>query len=111
MPWDGFDPRWYGDVLFSPMGNSIVYVTVPRHPDFEPDRMSGSVLSGEGSGGGTCDMTRRVGGWHPHRGTRGVEFPEGIEDQGYGLVTHFKMPGEVRVQLYEPRYVKGHTSS
>ena len=38
---------------------------------------------------------------------RGVEFTDGIEDHGYGLVTHFKMPGEIRVQLYQPRYVKG----
>jgi catechol 2,3-dioxygenase-like lactoylglutathione lyase family enzyme len=35
---------------------------------------------------------------------KGVEFTCGIEDQGYGLVTHFKMPGEVVVQLYQPRY-------
>ena len=38
---------------------------------------------------------------------RGVEFTGGIEDQGFGLVTHFSMPGDVRVQLYEPRYSKG----
>jgi hypothetical protein len=37
---------------------------------------------------------------------QGVEFTMDIEDHGYGLVTHFKMPGEVTVQLYEPRYVK-----
>ena len=37
---------------------------------------------------------------------RGVEFTEGISDQGYGLVTHFKMPGGVVVQLYQPRYQK-----
>ena len=36
---------------------------------------------------------------------RGVEFTSGVEDHGYGLVTHFKMPGEVTVQrLYQPRY-------
>ena len=38
---------------------------------------------------------------------RGVEFTDSITDQGFGLVTHFKMPGEVVVQLYEPRYSKG----
>jgi catechol 2,3-dioxygenase-like lactoylglutathione lyase family enzyme len=38
--------------------------------------------------------------------SRGVEFVDGIADHGYGLVTHFKMPGEVEVQLYEPRYMK-----
>src|SRR2546421_11896989 len=26
--------------------------------------------------------------------TRGVEFIDGIEDHGYGLVTHFKVPGD-----------------
>lgn len=38
--------------------------------------------------------------------SRGVEFTDPISDQGYGLVTHFKMPGDINVQLYEPRYVK-----
>jgi catechol 2,3-dioxygenase-like lactoylglutathione lyase family enzyme len=37
---------------------------------------------------------------------RGVEFTDGISDQGYGLVTHFKMPGGVVVQLYQPLYRK-----
>ena len=35
---------------------------------------------------------------------RGVEFTSGVEDHGYGLVTHFKMPGDFSVQLYQPRY-------
>jgi hypothetical protein len=39
--------------------------------------------------------------------SRGVEFTGGITDQGFGLVTHFVMPGEITVQLYEPRYTKG----
>jgi len=38
--------------------------------------------------------------------SRGVEFISGISDHGYGLVTHFKMPGGVEVQLYQPRYPK-----
>jgi catechol 2,3-dioxygenase-like lactoylglutathione lyase family enzyme len=37
---------------------------------------------------------------------RGVEFTGGIEDRGYGLVTHFLMPGDMKVQLYQPRYAK-----
>lgn len=37
---------------------------------------------------------------------RGVEFVGGIEDRGYGLVTHFRMPGGVTVQLYQPLYEK-----
>ena len=37
---------------------------------------------------------------------RGVEFTQDVEDQGYGLVTHFKVPGGFKVQLYQPRYSK-----
>jgi predicted enzyme related to lactoylglutathione lyase len=37
---------------------------------------------------------------------RGVEFVGDVADHGYGLVTHFKMPGGVEVQLYQPRYRK-----
>lgn len=37
---------------------------------------------------------------------RGVEFTDEITDVGYGLATHFKMPGEIEVQLYQPRYSK-----
>ena len=37
---------------------------------------------------------------------RGVEFTQGIEDHGYGLVTFFKVPGDFAVQLYQPKYTK-----
>ena len=37
---------------------------------------------------------------------RGVEFIGEISDEGYGLVTHFKMPGGVEAQLYQPHYSK-----
>ena len=37
---------------------------------------------------------------------RGIEFVDAISDQGYGLVTHMKLPGEVVVQLYQPHYTK-----
>jgi catechol 2,3-dioxygenase-like lactoylglutathione lyase family enzyme len=35
---------------------------------------------------------------------RGVEFTQGIEDRGYGLVTYFRVPGGFAVQLYQPGY-------
>ncbi|MEC7520902.1 MAG: VOC family protein [Myxococcota bacterium] len=35
---------------------------------------------------------------------RGVEFDDEIQDQGYGLVIHFRMPGNVRVELFQKRY-------
>jgi predicted enzyme related to lactoylglutathione lyase len=37
---------------------------------------------------------------------RGVEFLDDVADRGYGLVTHFKMPGGVEVELYQPKYKK-----
>jgi catechol 2,3-dioxygenase-like lactoylglutathione lyase family enzyme len=42
---------------------------------------------------------------------RGVEFTDPVADQGYGLVTHFKMPGDLVVQLYQPRYVRNPSQS
>jgi len=38
---------------------------------------------------------------------RGVEFIGDIKNEGFGLVTRFKMPGDVRVPLYQPLYEKG----
>lgn len=37
---------------------------------------------------------------------RGVEFASPIEDHGYGLVTYFLAPGNLRIQLYQPKYRK-----
>jgi catechol 2,3-dioxygenase-like lactoylglutathione lyase family enzyme len=37
---------------------------------------------------------------------RGVEFIDPVTDAGYGLITHFKMPGGFAAQLYQPRYAK-----
>ena len=38
--------------------------------------------------------------------SRGVEFTRPITDAGYGLVTAFRMPGGVEVDLYQPHYTK-----
>lgn len=39
--------------------------------------------------------------------SRGVKFTKPVADHGYGLVTYFRAPGGITVQLYEPRYTKG----
>jgi hypothetical protein len=39
--------------------------------------------------------------------SRGVEFTRDVTDAGFGLISAFKMPGDVVVELYQPRYVKG----
>jgi hypothetical protein len=38
---------------------------------------------------------------------RGAEFEGGISHQGWGSSINLRMPGGLRVQLYEPRYQKG----
>jgi len=38
--------------------------------------------------------------------SRGVEFTEAVHDAGYGFVTHFNVPGDFQVQLYQPKYQK-----
>ena len=37
---------------------------------------------------------------------RGVQFDKEVEDHGFGFVTYFTMPGDIQVQLYEPKYEK-----
>jgi pyrimidine operon attenuation protein/uracil phosphoribosyltransferase len=37
---------------------------------------------------------------------KGVVFTQEVEDHGYGFVTYFHVPGEFRVQLYQPKYTK-----
>jgi len=36
--------------------------------------------------------------------TRGVEFTQEVRNEGYGLVTYFRAPGGVQLQLYQPLY-------
>jgi hypothetical protein len=36
-----------------------------------------------------------------------VELTDPIQDFGYGYVTHLKAPGDLPIQLYQPKYVKG----
>jgi len=37
---------------------------------------------------------------------KGVEFTSEVTDAGFGLVTHFELPGGVPVLLYEPRHAQ-----
>ncbi len=38
--------------------------------------------------------------------SRGVEFTSDVHDQEWGLVTMFRMSGDVEVELYQPKYKK-----
>ena len=35
---------------------------------------------------------------------KGVEFTGPVEDQGFGLLTHLRVPGAGEIGLYEPRH-------
>jgi 4-hydroxyphenylpyruvate dioxygenase and related hemolysins len=35
---------------------------------------------------------------------KGVQFTDGVADQGWGLVTQFKAPGDFSIMLYQPKY-------
>jgi catechol 2,3-dioxygenase-like lactoylglutathione lyase family enzyme len=37
---------------------------------------------------------------------QGVEFVDEVADHGYGLVTHFRAPGDFNIQLFQPLYRK-----
>jgi hypothetical protein len=37
---------------------------------------------------------------------RGVEFTGGVKEEGWGLVTRIRVPGDFEVMLYQPRYKK-----
>ena len=54
---------------------------------------------GGGPSSGTADVARELR-------ARDVEFTQEVEDHGYGLVTFFKVPGDFKVQLYQPKYAK-----
>jgi predicted enzyme related to lactoylglutathione lyase len=77
--------------------------------DFAAGDLGVHPTDGDESASGTHDIsffTDDVKGTVKELKARGVKFDDSIEDHGYGFVTHFTMPGGVRVQLYEPKYAK-----
>jgi hypothetical protein len=82
--------------------------------DFAEGDLGVHPTEGDDSMSGTHDIsffTDDVKGTVEELRARGVEFDDAIEDHGYGFVTHFTMPGGVRVQLYQPKYEKKAKSS
>ena len=39
-----------------------------------------------------------------HLRSRGVRFDDAIQEQSYGFTIHFRMPGGIRVELWEPKF-------
>jgi len=40
--------------------------------------------------------------------SKGVEFTAPIEDQGFGLLTRFRVPGAGEIGLYQPKHATAH---
>lgn len=74
-----------------------------------PEAEMGCHPAGQGADAGThnvsfyCDNVEKTVATLK---ARGVQFTGEIANHGYGLVTHFTMPGGVTVQLYQPLYKK-----
>lgn len=89
---------------FTDVGEGWLIFDLPEgdvgvHPVDHP----GSPLSGTHNVSFYCDDLQ---GTVADLKARGVSFDDPIADRGYGLVTHFKMPGGVEVELYQPHYQK-----
>jgi hypothetical protein len=65
--------------------------------------------AGEGAPSGTHDISFYCDDIHKtvaELKSRGVMFTDEVTNAGYGFAIHFKMPGDVKVQLYQPLYGK-----
>ena len=61
----------------------------------------------DGATSGTCDISfycDSIEQTVKELKAKGVTFEGDIQDQGYGLVTHFTVPGNFSIQLYQPKY-------
>jgi predicted enzyme related to lactoylglutathione lyase len=85
-----------GWLIFNvPEADMGVHPTEPGHPDSQP--------SGTADVSFYCDDIQKT---VAELKAKGVEFVDEVADHGYGFVTHFKVPGDFAVQLYQPKYDK-----
>ena len=68
-----------------------------------PDKGSDGRRSGTHAVSFYCDDVAKT---RAALAARGVEFVDEIRDQGYGLATHFRVPGGFTMELYQPGYRK-----
>jgi catechol 2,3-dioxygenase-like lactoylglutathione lyase family enzyme len=79
----------------------------PAAPPGAPQPHPGDPPSGTHAISFYCDDIRQT---VAELRARGVEFTGEVSDQGYGLVSHMKVPGGFAVQLYQPVYEKHRTA-
>jgi catechol 2,3-dioxygenase-like lactoylglutathione lyase family enzyme len=90
---------------FTDVGDGWLIFNVPEsdlgvHPTVEGE---GAARSGAHSISFYCDDIEAT---VADLKAKGVEFVDEVIDRGFGLVTHFRMPGDVVVQLYQAHYTK-----
>jgi catechol 2,3-dioxygenase-like lactoylglutathione lyase family enzyme len=77
----------------------LVFALPPAEVAFHP--LNGTPPSGGHSLFLLCDDVRAT---VDELTERGVEFTSAISDEGWGLVTRFRVPGAGEIGLYEPRH-------
>ena len=89
---------------FTDVGDGWLIFNLPEADmGCHPTETAGGISSGTHYISFYCDDIRKT---VQDLRVRGVQFTDDISDRGYGLVTHFKMPGEFEVELYQPHYSK-----
>ena len=83
----------------------VIFDLPPAEMGCHPtEKRDGTVPSGTHDVSFSCDDIEQT---VAELKARGVEFTRPIEDEGYGRVTFFKVPGGFEMLLYQPHYAKG----
>jgi predicted DNA-binding protein (MmcQ/YjbR family) len=104
--------KYFRDILrfpYADAGGGWLIFDLPAEIGCHPDEKEGQRV-GPGTGADvvpelsfSCDDIHAT---VAELSSRGVEFTQGIVDEGYGLLTRFKIPGRLEVDLYQPSYQK-----
>lgn len=95
-------------LTYSDIGGGWLIFDVPEADfGFHPTKGSGNPPSGTHDVSFYCDDIK---GTVASLKKNGVVFDEEVSEVEFGFITHFTMPGRVKVMLYEPKYAK-HTST
>ena len=85
-------------------GGWLIFKLPDTEMGVHPTEMSDGVPSGTADISFICENIEKT---VAELKGKGVEFTMEVADHGYGLVTYFKAPGDLKVQLYQPKYSMG----
>ena len=95
-------------LTYADIGGGWLISDVPEADfSFHPTKGSGNPPSGTHVVSFYCDDIK---GTVASLKKNGVVFDDKVSEVEFGFITHFKMPGGVKVLLYEPKYTK-HSST